>query len=134
MRGELLYSRWKVEDGDFQKGGNGVVFEVSDSQNQFSGKLALKQLLRTDRMARFQREIKVSAALNHPNLVHVLHHDCDASPPYIVMPWADHTLAEPMGLYRSPAEVARAPWFRSASGAAMRYTAVATNANHMAIK
>src|SRR6478672_13218928 len=74
-------------------GGMGEIYEVSHSR--LAGRYAMK-VLRQDAAAaseallRFQREAKVTSALQHPNIVHIIDFSTlEGGQPYLVMEFLD---------------------------------------------
>jgi serine/threonine-protein kinase len=74
-------------------GGMGEIYEVSHSR--LAGRYAMKVLrpevaANSEALARFQREAKVTSALQHPNIVHVIDFSTiDDGQPYLVMEFLD---------------------------------------------
>jgi len=73
-------------------GGMGVVWLAQDEQ--LGRKVALKTLREDvasspEKRARFDREARAVAALNHPNIVTLYSTDLKAEPPYLVMEYVD---------------------------------------------
>jgi len=73
------------------EGGMGSVFVAHDTR--LDRRVAVKVLLRADadddQLARFEREGKAIAALNHPNILAIYDFDLDADRPFIVMELLD---------------------------------------------
>jgi serine/threonine-protein kinase len=72
-------------------GGMGEVFLAEDTK--LERRVAIKVLLTTDptaaQVARFQREAKAAAALNHPNIVSIHELGQEGLTPYVVMEWLE---------------------------------------------
>ena len=72
-------------------GGMGQVFLAEDTR--LDRRVAIKVLLSTNpnpsQVARFHREAKAAAALNHPNIVSIHELGTDGATPYVVMEWLE---------------------------------------------
>ncbi len=72
-------------------GGMGRVFLADDTR--LGRRVAIKLLLTptpdSQQVARFEREARATAALNHPNIVSIHELGMDAGRPYVVMEWLD---------------------------------------------
>jgi len=68
--GKILAGKYKIH-GEIGRGGMGVVYEAEDTTlNRRVAIKVLPDVFTTDpeRLARFEREAKVLASLNHPNI------------------------------------------------------------------
>ncbi|MGE3799798.1 MAG: serine/threonine protein kinase [Candidatus Kapaibacterium sp.] len=76
------YGSWKTEKS-LSEGGQGVVYLVThqDEPNNFR---VLKRLKNTNRILRFQDEIRAISELQHPNIVTLIDYDIESTPPYLV--------------------------------------------------
>src|SRR5689334_8302188 len=81
------------------RGGFGVVHEVEIPDGQrlarksFDpqvGTLEEREKLRK----RFAREVRIQSQIQHPNVMPILAHDLDASPPWFTMPLATRSFAQ----------------------------------------
>lgn len=82
-------------------GGYGNVFAAS--HEELEGDYAAKflddaALSNEEAVARFKREVKIQSGLTHPHIVDIVDSDVDAARPYFVMPKADCSLEERIGV------------------------------------
>ncbi|NUM35591.1 MAG: protein kinase [Candidatus Brocadiae bacterium] len=72
-------------------GGMGVVYKAKDQKLSriVALKFLHKNLLSTAALKRFQREIEISAQLDHPNIIKVYHFESSAEMPYLVMEYIE---------------------------------------------
>ena len=90
--GKVLKDSYRI-DGLVGRGGMGVVYRASHTRLPL--RVAIKVLHahvteQPDRVARFEREAKVTAALGHPNIVEVMDFDrTPAGTPFIVMEYLE---------------------------------------------
>lgn len=101
LRGVVLQHRFRI-DTLLGHGGMGAVYRATDLT--LDRLVALKVLAPSagtagdapaDLRARFFREARLAAQLDHPNIVPVLHFDIDGPLAYLVMPWfSGGTLAQ----------------------------------------
>jgi len=93
--GDLVDDRFEILHGA-GSGGMGVVYRAHDRRTGHD--VALKVLLeREGKLAdRFEHEIQLLSAIQHPNIVGYVTHGANAAgAPYLVMPWLDgHDLQE----------------------------------------
>ena len=85
--GGLIAQRYRL-DTRIGAGGMGEVWRATDLQlgRQVAVKLLLRETIaRPDAAQRFEREARVGAALNHPNVVHTLDFGSDRGRMYLVM-------------------------------------------------
>ena len=69
--------KWKATGKTIGQGGQGVVQEVIDKENQDGTKYALKALSKgkpVEAYQRFYREIKAIKEINHPNIIKIIDH------------------------------------------------------------
>ena len=85
--GDLIDGRYEVLD-EFGRGGMGVVLRVLDREE--GEEVALKYCPATEEIARrrFGREVRIMAAITHPNVMPVLAQSDSYDPPYFTMPIA----------------------------------------------
>jgi len=77
------YQRWKRERS-LTGGGQGDVFLVTDTQDEYEGVWVQKLLKNKSRISRFAREIKAGLELSHPNVIKVIDYDLEADRPYFI--------------------------------------------------
>lgn len=83
-------------------GGQGEVYKGTSEDGQV---VAIKYLKPTididgqgDELKRFEREIACQTSLDHPGIIKILTVDVTANPPYLVMPLAEHSLRDLLGI------------------------------------
>lgn len=81
--------------GQLGAGGFGVVYEVVRSRDglTLAGKSLRRGASQSDRR-RFEREVRLQAKLDHPNIVPIVAMNLDDEPPWFVMPIAQENLRE----------------------------------------
>jgi serine/threonine protein kinase len=90
--GQTISGNYRVLDW-VGAGGMGEIYEAAHTR--LAGRYAIKILhpeiaTASDAFARFQREARVTSALQHPNIVHVVDFSAiDGGPPYLVMEFLD---------------------------------------------
>ena len=97
------------------RGGFGVVHEVQTPDGQ---RLARKsfdpQVASPDEreklQRRFTREVRVQSQIRHPNIMPILTHDLDASPPWFTMPLAELSLQAKIEADRNGGTFDPTPW------------------------
>jgi hypothetical protein len=92
MKGARRWGRWLAADEAFDRGGQGHVYRVVDSDGKHTGTFVLKELINPERQARFENEIKAIESLGrHPNVIHLIDSGGfrDKRKPFYVMPNAD---------------------------------------------
>jgi serine/threonine protein kinase len=82
------YDDWIVR-GTVSEGGQAVVLLVEDSTGQRPGKFALKRLKNAGRLDLFEREVKATLALNHPNILKVESANVSGKKPYYVAEYCE---------------------------------------------
>lgn len=90
---DLIDDRFQVQN-ELGRGGMGVVLRVLDKN---SGEVvALKYCLMEDGDSerRFAREVRAMGSIQHHNVMPVLYHNLDYSPPYFTMPLAGHSIQD----------------------------------------
>lgn len=90
---DLIDDRFRVQE-EIGRGGMGIVLRVLDRNS--SETVALKYCLIADpeTKRRFAREVRVMSSIQHRNVMPVLHHNLDHSPPYFTMPLANHSIQQ----------------------------------------
>ena len=87
--GDEINSRWKITESLTGDSGQAHTYKVQDLQNEGDKTEFVIKLLRkiNDKtLARFEREIKASLALEHPNIIRVIDAEYEnTSEPYLVM-------------------------------------------------
>lgn len=97
------------------RGGFGVVHEVRDAGGE---RLARKsfdpQVANAEERAklqrRFAREVRVQSQIRHPNIMPILTHDLDASPPWFTMPLAERSFQVKIDADRTGGTFDPVPW------------------------
>ena len=81
--------------GQLGAGGFGVVYEVERTRDglALAGKALRRGASQRDRR-RFEREVRLQAKLDHPNIVPIVAMNLDDDPPWFVMPVAQENLRE----------------------------------------
>jgi serine/threonine protein kinase len=59
---------------------------------------------------RFAREVQIQSRIRHPNVMPIIEHDLDASPPWFTMPLASRSFAEKIGEDRKRDAIDPRPW------------------------
>jgi tRNA A-37 threonylcarbamoyl transferase component Bud32 len=80
------YGRWNIVES-LSEGGQGHIFEVQDTKEEFVGHYALKKLKNSknaERRKRFIREVKITQSIDHPNVLKIIDSDVDSRKPYYV--------------------------------------------------
>lgn len=80
------------------RGGFGVVHEVKTSDGQRLARKSFDPQVGTTEereklRKRFAREVRIQSQIRHPNIMPILKHDLDASPPWFTMPLARRSFA-----------------------------------------
>lgn len=91
------WGRWIARDQAFNEGGQGHLYLVADSTDEFNGEYVLKELKNPKRLDRFNTELQAIVSLNeHPNVVPLIDSGIyrDPDKPCFVMPKADGTLED----------------------------------------
>lgn len=90
---DLVDGRFHVQD-TVGKGGMGEVVKVLDTASDEI--LALKYCTSEDKLdkRRFAREVRMMSDIEHTNVMPIVFHNLDHSPPYFLMPLADHSLQD----------------------------------------
>jgi len=74
-------------------GGFGRVYNATRAEDGWTGVLKfLKEDYNGDSLRRFQREVRIQAQMEHPNIVPVVAMNLNADPPWFVMPKAESNL------------------------------------------
>jgi eukaryotic-like serine/threonine-protein kinase len=106
----LSEGRYRLEEV-VGRGGMAIVWRASDLQLERDVAIkVISDVLASDPpfVTRFEREARVAAALNHPNLVKVFDFSIEEKPPYLVMEYiGGGTLADPGGRELDPGRLAR---------------------------
>jgi eukaryotic-like serine/threonine-protein kinase len=93
----LCDGRYRL-DGVIGRGGMAIVWRATDLQLERDVAIKIiSDLLASDPrfVARFEREARLAAGLNHPNLVKIFDFSVDTEPPFLIMEYvAGGTLAE----------------------------------------
>lgn len=101
---EVPFFKQLIEEEKYKKldligeGGFGHVYQAK--QKRAKKVVAYKELISSivrfqeHEYERFQQEVAIQSALQHPNIVPILDHDLSASPPWFTMPLAQDNLAE----------------------------------------
>jgi eukaryotic-like serine/threonine-protein kinase len=86
--GRVLCDRFRIEQW-VASGGMGAIYRATDLTN--GAQVAIKIATHGDRsaMARFEREARLLAQVQHPALVEHVAHYLDADPPFLAMAWLD---------------------------------------------
>src|SRR5262249_40515935 len=82
--GQIVAGRWVLER-ELGRGGMGVVWRASDRVTDQRVAVKLLKALSPDRLRRFQREARIGARLDHPNIVRMLDVADDADAPVLIM-------------------------------------------------
>ena len=95
------YDEWVVR-GTVDEGGQAVVFLVEDSTGARPGQFVLKRLKNAHRLDLFEREVKATSALSHPNILKVQTAKVSGEKPYYVAEYCEGGSLAKMGarLYR----------------------------------
>ncbi len=112
---ELVNKKYRILD-DLGEGGMGVVVLVEPIHGK--GRYALKYCSEEDEEGarRFAREVRAMKRVNHPNVITVLDADLDHTPPYFVMPLAEHSLAKEIAALSSDHTAALATFLQICDG------------------
>ncbi len=97
------------------RGGFGIVHEVKTPEGKrFARKSFDPQGVNADEQVklkrRFAREVRVQSQISHPNIMPILTHDLDASPPWFIMPLAEQSLQTKIEADRSAETFDPEPW------------------------
>jgi len=94
------YGKWVVRQ-TLSEGGQAVVFLVEDSTGAEPGRFALKRLKNPGRLDLFEREVKASGNLAHPNILRIVDAQLSGGQPYYVAEYCEGgTLAKMADRYR----------------------------------
>lgn len=97
------------------RGGFGVVHEVEDNKGRHLARKSFdpqvasaeeKEKLRK----RFNREVQIQSRIHHPNIMPILEHDLEASPPWFTMPLASDSFAAKIEGDRTRGVIDPKPW------------------------
>lgn len=77
------YGRWETI-GDLPEGGQGRLYRVVDTKEEFPGEFVLKRLKNPGRIERFKREIEAVKLLDHRNVLRIVEFDLTSEKPYYV--------------------------------------------------
>ncbi|MGE0131802.1 MAG: hypothetical protein AB7U82_27270 [Blastocatellales bacterium] len=77
-------------------GGFGVVHEVQTRNGKRLARKSFDPRVKTQEereklQKRFAREVRIQSQIRHPNIMPILDHDLEASPPWFTMPLAQHS-------------------------------------------
>jgi len=97
------------------RGGFGIVHEVrTPGGERLARKSFDPQRANADEreklQRRFAREVRVQSQIRHPNIMPILMHDLDASPPWFTMPLAERSFQAKIEADRSGGTVDLGPW------------------------
>jgi eukaryotic-like serine/threonine-protein kinase len=86
-------------------GGFGEVWEcVREDDGQIFARKILDSTLEQD-IRRFRREVRMQASLQHPNVVPIVAHDVEATPPWMMMPKAETNLRDYLETHKGTGEL-----------------------------
>jgi len=87
--GNILGGRWRLERVA-GTGGMGEVFEGRDLNSGQRVAVKVMRFSRADQLVRFEREARILAELDHPNIVRYIDYAVTVlGQPYLVMEWLD---------------------------------------------
>jgi len=90
------YGRWRIVKS-LDEGGQAWVYLVTDSRSEKPGHFALKRLRDPSRVDLFEREVKVTQRLRHPNIIRVEDLGVVGDRPYYVMEYCERGSLETVG-------------------------------------
>jgi eukaryotic-like serine/threonine-protein kinase len=98
------------------RGGFGVVHEVEMpggerlARKSFDPQINATTEMRESLRKRFAREVRIQSQIRHPNIMPILDHDLDASPPWFTMPLAQESFETKIDEDRSQKTIDKKAW------------------------
>src|SRR4051794_41108628 len=89
-RGERIAGRFELK-AEVAKGGMGTVYRAQDHVSRQIVAVKVLRLAEVGSTARFEREGKLLAMLDHPTIVKYIAHGTDDDLHYLVMEWVEGT-------------------------------------------